>query len=129
MRPSSTWPASLLLLLLSACYTQPALTPQSPLRCDLAASKGECPAGYSCVTGGVCAPSICRADVECPGGFVCAGRVCVMGNDGGTRDGATADLLVPPGGFDGNGAEANGVGPADTATPVDSASLPDGGRD
>jgi hypothetical protein len=126
---SPAWAAFLFLV---ACYQQPALSPQSPLRCDRAVAEGECPSGYTCSVLSVCAPESCRADSECPVGLGCVSRVCAPAVDGGTRDGGAGDLLIPPIGFDGSAIGFDGpvTDPPDGATLPDSVvSGPDGGQD
>ena len=61
----------------AACYDQPAIPAQHPLPCASDAA-GECPTGFSCVAGKVCAPTTCRRSEDCPAGLVCAGRACAF---------------------------------------------------
>jgi len=37
---------------------------------------GNCPTGYTCVSG-ICQPSSCSIDIDCPSGFICVNGICI----------------------------------------------------
>jgi hypothetical protein len=110
-------------LLISACYQQPVISPQRPLRCNPAEEKGQCPKGFTCAVIGVCAAQSCQRNEDCPAGLTCSSRGCVVAGDAGAGDGAMQvpvplDGATPPAGDDGG---------VDVSLPGDS-SLPVGGQ-
>jgi hypothetical protein len=113
-------------LLISACYQQPAISPQRPLRCNPAEAKGQCPKGFSCVAIGVCAPQSCAKDEDCPAGLDCTSRGCVIPADGGAGDGGLQIPVLP------DGSQRPDFGGDDTgggaSAPDASISFPDGGQ-
>jgi hypothetical protein len=99
------------LLLISACYQQPVISPQRPLRCTPNETRSECPKGLTCVLGGcapgtrltcvptgVCAPNSCQKDQDCPVGLACSSRGCVALPDGGAGDSAIQIPVLPDAG-------------------------------
>jgi hypothetical protein len=85
----------------AGCYQQPEIPRDRPLACA-SSDEGECPAGFVCVAGRVCAPRQCAADPDCPVGLVCSRSACglpgtaagdggVVAADAGAPDGAEAD--------------------------------------
>jgi hypothetical protein len=112
-------------LLLAACYQQPALSPQRPLRCSPSETRDECPKGYAC-QGGVCGPTSCQHSTDCPAGLSCTNRGCVLPPDAGDADGG----LQIPADRDANALEVGipDVAPAPEAG-VDAPALVDGGQD
>ena len=115
------------LLLISACYQQPVISPQRPLRCNPAEAKSECPKGLTCVPIGVCAPNSCQKNEDCPVGLACSSRGCVLPGDGGVGDAGAIQIPVLP---DASQALDSGLVP-DAAVPepdVLSPSTPDGGN-
>jgi hypothetical protein len=119
-------------LMLAACYEQPALAPQRPLRCTITSSKmsDECPKGYAC-QGGVCAPTSCQHNSNCPPGLMCTNSGCVLPPDGGQFDAeiqipASRDAVVLEAGL---GDAAPGASDAEADAPVADAPVIDGGQD
>jgi hypothetical protein len=105
-------------LLISACYQQPVISPQRPLKCNPAETKSECPKGYTCVPIGVCAPNSCQKDEDCPAHLTCSNRGCVAAPDGGAGDGSIQIPVLPDGGspIDGeSGPDSLAPAPADAA--------------
>jgi hypothetical protein len=76
---------------LPACYQQPVIPPDKPLSCSNPDAAGECPKGFNCIGGRVCAPTNCENNDECPAGLVCTGRGCVLP---GTDSGVSAPGLM-----------------------------------
>ncbi|HXU81353.1 MAG TPA: hypothetical protein VN914_08145 [Polyangia bacterium] len=112
-------------LLISACYQQPVISPQRPLRCDPAEEKGQCPKGFTCAVIGVCAPQSCSKDDDCPLGLSCSNRGCVPAPDGGAGDGSIQIPVLP------DGAQRPDFGGDDAVVTPDlaaDASMPDGGQ-
>jgi hypothetical protein len=112
-----------------ACYQQPELSPQRPLRCTSSQAKGECPKGFACIADRVCAPTSCESNADCPQGLACTSRGCVVPPDGGEGD-AAGGLL--PGPVDGSALEAGGAEAGFEAAMAPDApprSSPDGGQD
>jgi hypothetical protein len=108
-------------LLVSGCYNQPIISPQRPLRCNPAETKGQCPNGFACATTGVCGPQSCKENADCPAGLVCTNRGCVAPPDAGITDGAIQipnqpDGAVKPSEIDGN--VPDDVLEPDVATPL-----------
>jgi hypothetical protein len=85
-------------LLISACYQQPVISPQRPLRCTPSETKSECPKGFTCAASGVCAASSCQKTEDCPAGLACTSRGCVLVPDGGLGDAPPIQIPVPPDG-------------------------------
>jgi hypothetical protein len=112
---------ALVALVFSACYQQPALSPQRPLGCTSSEAKGECPKGYSCIANQVCAPDSCKRNEDCPAGLACTNRGCVIPPDGGGNDGSR--IQIPPEA----GVDAD-VTAADAAAFPDAPALADGGQ-
>lgn len=113
----------LLLLLtgLGACYQQPEVPRDKPLKC-MSADEDECPVGFRCIASGICALINCQTDEDCAEGLICTDRTgCDLpGGDGGTdggQDGGPGGLL--PGGLDG------GASLPDAPAPLDTGSIPD----
>jgi hypothetical protein len=113
-------------LLISACYQQPLISPQRPLRCNPAEEKGQCPKGFTCSVIGVCAPQSCQKNEDCPAGLSCTNRGCVPAADGGA-DGSFQIPVLPDGAPRPTG-DAGGGSPEVESFDV-SLSLPDGGMD
>lgn len=89
--------------LFAACYQQPQLSRNQPLKCSGDASN-DCPAGFQCVVG-VCASKACKSDLDCPVNLVCGPRGCL--------------LPGPPG--DGGALETGGRSDDSGALPLDAA--------
>jgi len=113
-------------LLLSACYQQPVISPQRPLRCTPGEMKAQCPKGFTCVAPGVCAANSCQEHDDCPTGLVCSSRGCVTVPDGGAGDAPPIQIPDP---FDGSAVPDAGAATPDAAAPSPdlSISTPDGG--
>jgi hypothetical protein len=123
VRLESSWIALASLLCL-ACYEQPTLSPQRPLRCLSSQGVRECPNGFACIADRVCAPVFCERNEDCPSGLSCTGRGCVLLGDGGEPDAMGGPL---PGDLDGGrpgNPDAIGVLDASTVSPP---SMPDAG--
>jgi hypothetical protein len=107
-------------LLISACYSQPVISPQRPLRCHPAEEKGQCPKGFACSAIGVCAPQSCQKNEECPAGLVCTSRGCTPPPDAGA-DGAIQIPDLPDGAVkpsDIDGAAPDVAPPSEVAAPL-----------
>ena len=129
-------------LLISACYQQPVISPQRPLRCTPGETRTECPKGLTCVLGGcapgtlltcvptgVCAPNSCQKDQDCPLGLTCSNRGCVAAPDGGGGDAPPLQIPTIPGALDGSSLpDATGPGDAAAAAPDLSTATNDGGN-
>ena len=116
-------------LLISACYQQPVISPQRPLKCAPSDTKSECPKGFTCVASGVCAPNSCQKDQDCPLGLTCSNRGCVAAPDGGGGDAPPLQIPTIPGALDGSSLpDATGPGDAAAAAPDLSTATNDGGN-
>jgi hypothetical protein len=110
--------------MLVACYQQPVLSPQRPLRCNPSAKTDECPKGYACQAG-VCGPTSCSHMSDCPAGLSCTNRGCVAPPDGGEADGGIQIPNVP----DAEALEAGAPEDGQVAPDSPVTLTPDGGQD
>jgi hypothetical protein len=108
--------------MLLSCYQQPAIPRDKPLACTgNEDDPDDCPAGFRCVGGRVCANLSCERDEECPVGLVCSERTgCDLpaadGGAGDARDGGDGGVVIGEPVFDARGADP-GDGPVVTDVP------------
>jgi hypothetical protein len=109
-------------LLISACYSQPVISPQRPLRCKPVDLTTQCPKGFSCSIVGVCAPQSCQRNEDCPAGLACTSRGCApppdAGGDGAIQIPDLPDAAVNPTDTDGATPDVSPLPTPDAATPL-----------